>query len=447
MYEFLLRNLFYRAYETHVRRRKTFQYFQEYELSQWKSTAQLRAIQYSKLRDLLRYCHQQVPFYRDQWEAQDIRWEDIKSLDDYSQLPTLTKPGIKENREKMIAIPQRGRTLTKATSGSTGRPLHLDYTRESYERRMAVALRGYRWAGADLGTKSVYLWGVSPRGTRLGKLKDKLYHKVLRQQILNCFRLTQKNAATYVEEINAFKPRVIISYVGPLCALAQYIGDNGLKCWSPESVITAAEPLYPYQRELLERTFGCPVFNTYGCREFMLIGAECPQHNGFHLNIDHLVVEVLDDEGRPCANGESGDIAITDLHNYGMPFLRYKLGDRGTLTDTVCSCGRGLPLLESVDGRRLDMIRTPDGHMLPGEFFPCLLDEVKGIERFQVVQERIDHLTINIVKDPRCEITVMPFLQRELNKTFGESTAVDFKFVNDIPLASSGKSRVTISKI
>jgi len=114
MYEFLLRNLFYRVYETHVRRRRTYQHVGEYEANQWKSLAELRVIQWEKLRSLLRYCHQEVPFYREQWKAQGIHWEDIKSLDDYAQLPTLTKEEIRANRGRMIAIPQRGR---KTSSG------------------------------------------------------------------------------------------------------------------------------------------------------------------------------------------------------------------------------------------------------------------------------------------------------------------------------------------
>lgn len=448
MYEKLLRNVFYPAYETLLRRRKTLEYLEGYEANQWKSTAQLRAIQWDKLLNLLRYCEEQVPFYQERWRAQDIHWQDIKTLGDFNQLPTLTKKDIRENREKMIAIPEQGRTLTKATGGSTGEPLRFDYTRESYERRMAVALRGYRWAGADLGTKSLYLWGVDLNdGDFTAKLKNHLYHKVLRHKILNCFALMGTNAANYVAEINQHKPKVIISYATPLYTLAQQICDLGLDCWSPEAAITAAEPLFSYQRQLIERAFGCSVFDTYGCREFMLIGAECPQHSGLHLNIDHLVIDVLDDEDHLCSAGESGDIAVTDLHNYGMPFIRYKLGDRGTLTDAPCSCGRGLPLLESVDGRRLDLIRTPDGRMLPGEFFPHLLKDVEGIQRFQVVQDRLDHLTISIVKDPLSERILLDFAKRKIREALGEETTVDYELVEEIPLTRSGKLRVTVSKI
>ena len=142
MYEKLLRNVFYPAYETFLRRRKTLEYLEGYEANQWKSTAQLRAIQWDKLRNLLRYSEEEVPFYQERFGAQGIHWRDIKSLGDFRQLSTLTKKDIRENRQKMIAIPEQGQTLTKATGGSTGEPLCLDYTRESYERTMSKAMFG-----------------------------------------------------------------------------------------------------------------------------------------------------------------------------------------------------------------------------------------------------------------------------------------------------------------
>lgn len=220
-----------------------------------------------------------------------------------------------------------------------------------------------------------------------------------------------------------------------------------LPCWSPEGIITAAEPLFSHQREAMERAFGCPVFNTYGCREVMLIGAECPHHSGLHVSADHLVVEVLDEEGGPCAPGTSGEIVVTDLHNYGMPFVRYRLGDLGTFTDKVCACGRGLPLLQSVDGRILDRLRTPGGSYVPGEFFPYLLNDVDGIRRFQVIQDRFDHLTINIVKEPDCERVSLGFSKRKIAEVMGEDVEVDFEFVDEIPLTKTGKQRVTISSL
>src|SRR5690606_25431630 len=143
----------------------------------------------------------------------------------------------------------------------------------------------------------------------------------------------------------------------------------------PRSVIVGAEKLYPFQRKLIEEAFAAPVFETYGSREFMLIAAECDRHEGLHLTSEHLLVEILDEDGRPTPAGEAGNVVITDLYNFGMPFIRYANGDRAIAGWSKCSCGRGLPLLRQVTGRRLDVLHSPDGRRIPGEFFPhCLKD-------------------------------------------------------------------------
>src|SRR5262249_25984262 len=151
--------------------------------------------------------------------------------------------------------------------------------------------------------------------------------------------------------------------------------ERGLAAWSPRSIVVGAEKLHPFQRELIERVFRAPVFETYGAREFMLIGAECDRHDGLHLTTENLLVEVLDDEGRPAPAGAEGNAVVTDLTNAGMPFLRYVNGDRAVAGFGACPCGRGLPLLRKVVGRRLDVLHTPDGRRAPGELFPHLLKD------------------------------------------------------------------------
>src|SRR5258708_28519072 len=124
----------------------------------------------------------------------------------------------------------------------------------------------------------------------------------------------------------------------------------------------------------------------------MLLGAECDRHTGLHLPTEHLLVEVLADDGRPTHDGEEGNVVVTDLYNYGMPFVRYANGDRAIAGWGACSCGRGLPLLKRVVGRRLDILTTPDGRMIPGELFLHVLRDFPSVQRFQVVQERSDQI-------------------------------------------------------
>jgi phenylacetate-CoA ligase len=228
--------------------------------------------------------------------------------------------------------------------------------------------------------------------------------------------------------------------------LAQWLVDVGRSIHQPRAIVGAAEALHEFQRELLEKAFGCPAFNTYGCREVMLIAAECEQRCGLHVNADHLAVELVDRNGA-VPRGRPGDVVVTDLFNYGMPLIRYVNGDMATEGDGACSCGRGLPLLSRVDGRVLDAIISPDGHLLPGIFFPHMLKEVRGIERFQVVQRRLDQLDISIVRGKDFEEEALPFIRHEVHRVLGASVALNFQFVDDIALTRSGKLRVTVSEL
>ena len=255
--------------------------------------------------------------------------EPLARVADLQRYPTIDKQTITANFEGMRARGWEGRTLTKVTGGSTGDPFRFEYTQESYARRIAVMWRGYRWCGADLGRRTAYLWGTGKPAPGLRGTKDRLYHAMFNRLFLSAFEMTETNLASYVERIDRFRPAVLIGYVAPLVLLARWIVENRVAVYSPQTIITGAEALSGPQREIISRAFGAPAFDTYGCREFMLIAAECAQRKGLHVNADHLVVEALDGAGQPVTQG-SGDVCVTDLHNYAMPFVRYLNGDRVT---------------------------------------------------------------------------------------------------------------------
>ena len=252
--------------------------------------------------------------------------------------------------------------------------------------------------------------------------------------------------ARCLDYINRYRPTGIVSFTTALYNFARYIDDNGLKCHPVPAAITGAEKLYDHQRELIEKALHTRVFNTYGCREFMLIGAECDRHEGLHVSVDNLFVEVLKD-GKPAGPGERGEIVITDLHNYGMPFIRYRNGDLVIQGEKPCSCGRGLPLIRDVDGRKMDEIVSMEGKLVSGGFFPHLLKEFQEIDKYQVVQQARDRLLIRFVPKTDWPDARRAFCLEEIRKVLGDGMQVEFQAVDDIPLSASGKYRVTISEI
>ena len=178
----------------------------------------------------------------------------------------------------------------------------------------------------------------------------------------------------------------------------------------------------------------------------MLIASECERHRGMHISAENLYVEVIKD-GREAKPGEVGEVVITDLHNYGMPFIRYKNEDLGRMSVNKCSCGRGLPLLEKIEGRVVDMIKTPNGKILTGLFFPHLMKDFREIEKFQVIQSSLDSLTVKIQSDKDHGAVPINTIRSIIRQCTGKSMRINIEIVDEIPLSPSGKFRVVISHI
>jgi phenylacetate-CoA ligase len=447
IYEPLFRRVFYPAYESGLRRRNTLRYLAEYERSQWLPLERIAALQWEKLQRLLRHCWEQVPYYRRRWTEAGATLDDIRSLADFARLPVLTKADIRAHYDDLHARDHRGQMLYKSTSGSTGEPLRLGYTRESFERRIAVMWRGYGWAGAAMGRRTLYLWGAPvDGGITAHKLKDRLYHRLFNRHVLNTYLMSDANMAAYADEIARFRPEVIVGYVNPLVRLGQWLLDEGHQVPAPRAILGAAEALHDFQRAILERAFGCKAYNTYGCREFMLIASECEAQDGLHVNADHLSVEVVDPA--PSTDGALvGELAVTDLHNFGMPFVRYLNGDTAVAAEGACRCGRGLPRLAKVVGRTLDALHTADGRVVPGEFFPFVFNEAPGVRRFRVRQRSITRLEISVVADAAFDAGAERAVRAQVARVFGEATEVAIERVDELPLTAAGKTRVTVSDL
>ena len=443
MYGSLFRRVLFPFYETGLRRRKTLAYLDEYERDQWRSPDEILALQWTRLSRLVAHCWDEVPYYRERWREAGVAGPgDIGSLADYARLPLLTKQDIRDNFERLKATSLRDQLLYKTTGGSTGEPLQIGYTRDNYERRNAVMHRGYAWAGASLGRRALHLWGERPDEQ---PVKLKLLHAAFNRRVMNVFTMKDDNMVEYADAIDTFRPDVMVSYVASVVRLARWLLANGRKVHVPHAILCAAEPLYEHERALIQAAFGCPAYNTYGCREVMLIASECEMRDGLHVNADHLCVEL----GGPlpgAADDAPREVILTDLHNYGMPLMRYVNGDLATAKSGNCSCGRGLPMLASVDGRSMDALRTSQGHFI-GEYLEYLVFNIPGIKRFQAVQHRIDRLDVTLVRGADFQDSVLDVLRHGMREAFGDCIALDFHFADDIALTPTGKLRVAISKL
>lgn len=444
-YETLFSRVLFPAYERAIRR-NTHVHLAQYEQTQWLDRAGLARLQLERLNQLLQHCWEHVPFLAERWRQCGLSAAPLKQVADLARYPITEKADIQANYERAISSAWRGRTLVKTTGGSTGDPFRFEYTMASYARRTAVMWRGYAWAGAGPGSRTAYVWGTGLRSTGWGAIKDRLYHAAFNRKFLDAFSMSDANVDEYLDQINRFRPKAIVGYVAPVEQLARRLQarGSGLGLSSLRGVLTGAEALYPPQRELIQQSFGVPVFNTYGSREFMLIASECERHEGLHVNADHLVVETVDRE-TPTAAGESGDVIVTDLSNFGMPLVRYRNGDRATRSDATCSCGRGLPLLASVDGRILDLIVTPDGRRVPGEYFVYVMLSFTELQRYQAVQIAPDTLEFRYVATNEPDAALLARLHARLVDRLGNAIEVRLRRVPNIDLTRSGKRRISVA--
>lgn len=448
IYSKLYQSVVFPFYSSYIKKSEVYnEYSRATTRLNW-SKKELVDFQWQRLEKLLHHCWQNVPFYQEHWKKSGITdISQIKNLDDFSTLPVLTKQDVANHYAQLIPANYRGKNIKKSTGGSTGNPFHFELDELSNDARQAIMWRGYGWLGAGLGVKSLFLWGDNIGKTSwLRSLKEKLYHLFYNRKMISTFSMSLNNLEEYIASINTYKPEAIISYTNPLYEIAQFINQNNIQVFSPSTLLTGAEPLYDFQRIEIEKAFNAKVYNTYGCREFMLIAAECQQQEGLHINIDHLVVETVNDDGQTIM-GQAGDLAITDLMNYGMPLIRYINGDRATLTETECTCGNPLPMIEKINGRKLDVIKTSAGHIIPGVLFPHLFKEFDGVTKFQVKQSNINSIDIYLVTNEKFSSSDKQLITQEIDKYSKQALAINFHNVDEIPLTSSGKYRVTISEL
>lgn len=447
MYGQLYRNVLLPVFDGVVKGRRTMAHWRDAEESQWWNRERIEEQQFGSLRKLLEHAQHTCPYYSNEWTALGLDANSIQSIEQFAKWPLLTREAIRRNRLKMRTTAPLKR-MSKATGGSSGEPLQFDLDSGSNDRRTAMTYRGYGWAGAAPGTKQLYIWGTLVGNLPAWKrLKVDLHHRFDRHLILSCFEFTPERMRSHFDRMNRYQAEVIVAYTNPLYEFARFIKQNGLVPAKPRSIIVGAEKLHDFQRELIEDVFQAPIFETYGSREFMLIGAECDQHCGLHLSMENLLVEILNDDGSPTPHGQEGNIVITDLYNYGMPFIRYVNGDRAVAGFEMCPCGRGLPLLKKVVGRQLDTLDTPDGRKIPGEFFPHLIKEFPAVRRFQVVQETLDVITLKLVVDGGLTLAEREHLLTEVRKCTGTQVDIRLQMVDDIPLTKAGKLKVVVHAV
>jgi phenylacetate-CoA ligase len=428
------------AFEAGLKRRSTFAYWRALEQSQWWSREQIEALQLERLRRLLAHAAATCPAYRDSWAVMGLDPAGVRTMADLARWPITDKATRRTHRDGIRSQAPGLRMLSKGTSGSSGEPFVIDYDEGSLQRRMAAAFRGYAWAGAPPGAKQFYFWGepLFPRTAR-ARYKDRLHHWLYRRHLHNSLNFRDDAVEDVLRRYEAARAEVVVAFTRPLYEWARVMHARGLRPTPPRALIVGAEKLYDFQRALLEEVFAAPVFETYGSREVMLIGAECDRHDGLHMTSEHLVVDIVDEDGQSVGPGVEGRLVVTDLFNYGAPFVRYDLGDRAVASARTCECGRGLPLLERVVGRQVEVMVTPDGRRVPGETFAFLFKDQFEVARYQAVQESATGVVLSVELRQPWPSEVRAQTVAALRTLLGDQMTIHLRIVDAIEDGPGGK--------
>jgi phenylacetate-CoA ligase len=403
-----------------------------------------------RLASLLMHAAATVPHYRDTWREAGFTPSRATEPGDLTRLPILTKADVRGRKARLVSTGIDASDLIPAlTGGTTG--TQTEFFRD---RRCHVIRAGRQWGilercGYAPGDRRALLWGVHedlPSAAPGAALRRWFRRFASADEILCCTRMTPEDMTGFHARLRSFRPSVMYAYPRALEEFARFLRDNGLAPLAFPQIICTAETLRPDQRETFERQFGAEVFNLYCSREHGCAAFECARHDGLHIDTGSVIVEILRD-GEPAAPGVEGEIVVTDLLNYGMPFIRYATGDLAVAAPDPCGCGCALPRLSRLCGRTADVIYLPDGSSVAGIMLSDLLAGEPSITFAQFVQDEPCLLNVNVVVDGVARIGLQEAVEAEVRSVVGPMLRIRVNQVPDISRnPRSGKYQDVISR-
>lgn len=418
------------------------------EASQWWTADHLRALQWERMRALVRHAWETSPWYRETWQAAGFAPDALRSEADWLALPIVTKSDVQANAERMTST-RAPKGLKAATSGSSGTPVAVYRSHRSWAHAHANVFRGWHWHGVDCGDPYAYLWGVplSEEDRRTASRKDAFFNR----DRLSAFTLDGSLARDAHVRWSRRRQRFAFGYPSALTKLADELADARLdgRALGWKCVITTAECLRDVQRDRIAEVFGAPVVDSYGCAEAGVVGFE-DANGAMRVPVESVRVDYLRNEDG------AWELLLTDLHNFSQPVIRYRVGDlvepAGDPTshgywplpshDTRLTHHSGLPLLGRVWGRAGDTLELPDGRRMNANQ-PSYVFKVHGkkghVREYQFVQFPAGRIELRIVPGPAWNEDVRAQIVREVREVLGLD--VEIRTLDRIERRGRGKHR------
>ena len=402
---------------------------------EWKKKEVIQREISKRLSALLTDVNRRNLFYHRKFRSHDL--SAIQSIEDVSRLPFTEKDQLRRAFPQNIS---RGYDLSQcvheSTSGSTGDVLNIYHSKAAYDYYAAINFRAFRAVGIHMRDKIAYTRFETPPKAFFE------YFGLFRRWYVPVLCSPSEQLSLF----QSISPHIIYAYPSILQEIGRVMEETSIEFSPRRFIVSHSELLTDAARAYISAVFSSPVYNEYSSFEAHLIASEC-SHGGMHIHMDNNFVEIIKD-GVPVAPGETGEIVITNLSNAVMPFIRYRTGDYGALDEETCTCGRNLPLLKMIEGRKDEFLVLPSGKKIsPRVFDP--LDHIfhPFVTRFQIVQSKKDEILIRVVKGKAWYSQVADMITAEARRCFPEPVNITVEEVDAIRRIGRGKFRAVISEV
>jgi phenylacetate-CoA ligase len=407
-------------------------------------------LQIDKLNRLLHHASYKVPFYRKRFTQGNFETH-INVLDDLGLLPLLSKDDVRQNLYfDLFSSTHNKKEMHKiSTSGSTGEPFTTYADRYQLEVRFATTLRALEWTGWRFGDKQARLWHQTLGMSKTQIVRERVDSWFMRRLFIPAFDIKNENLEKFVSQIRKHNPVLVDGYAESLNFLATYVSSGRSAGFAPAAIMSSAQALPDNVRKTIEEGFDTRVFDKYGSREFSGIAYQCGASPDHHVMAESYIVELLV-EGRKALPGEVGEIVITDLNNFSVPLIRYRIGDLAVAVDETkpCPCGNNFPRIGAIQGRTQAIVHCANGTWMPGTFFAHFFKDYEPVVRFfQIHQKQKGSFDLKVVKGSSWNESLFEALLNELSKHIGVGTQVNVVYVEEIPLVRTGKRSPVVSEI
>jgi len=415
----------------------------------------LQSYQEKRLRSVVRYAYDFVPFYREKFRKAGITPSDVRYLEDLSKLPIIEKGEMKRESPQRLVSSEFSLAMLKVvrTSGSDGEPFQVFLNPAEDDWRKAIYMR----ANISCGQKPRDNWVVltSPyHFTDTTNLQRRF--GIFAQTCISVF----SNASEQLRLVGEAQADVLDGYSGSIFLLAREAQKEGLNSIRPRMIFGTAELIDRDSTRLIERVFGAPYYDQFGCAELDRTGWQCPSRTGYHMDVDSVITQFVDEDGEDVSVGERGDVIYTSLFNYSMPLIRYAVGDVGIPSNETCPCGRQLPLMKVVEGRKTSFLVLDEGKFLSPNTLKTVMDMFElydKIDKFRIIQKQVDSFKITVeLRDKQANQKdfsqkLVRHIVRMLDRLFPGSRFdegyFEVEFVDKILVDSSGKHKSIFSEV